>query len=378
MLPRSSRLALTIHRGPSGLAELREAWERLCAQHPTRFYGEWLWHEASLSSLETDPSSVLFAQVLDGATTVAIVPLKQDTIRQRGVVARRLRLPHYDHPPLADIVYQPGLAIDDVLDALSVGLRQAGITWDVLELGPVLDESVLAESPRRWAWRSVRQRVKTCDQVRGDEPWEDFAARLSPNFRSNLNKSRNKLAKEREVVYAMVTDLDEMRALLPPYMALEASGWKGEAGTSMGQDPRTAAFYRRVLDELGALGRVRINTLSIGGQYVAMQFCLVDGETLYIHKLAYDEGRSKLAPGNALLAHVIGARAFRYVNLEGSPPWFQQWKPEPLTFRGIECYFIVTKKTLKGADGCGSEDLNVFSPGQLFDHFIDNALAVLS
>jgi CelD/BcsL family acetyltransferase involved in cellulose biosynthesis len=216
---------------------------------------------------------------------------------------------------------------DALLAAVFRALRVARIDWDVLDLDHLLAESPLADAADGFLVRALREKQTTCDEIDATLPWDTLAAGFSSNFRSNLNKARNKLAKEKDVAYGVAETPAELAALLPPYMTLEASGWKGKEGTSIGQEPHAAEFYAKVLARFGAEGRARINWLKLGERYLAMQVCLVDGGTIYVVKLAYDEAYARYGPGNLLIEHVVRSGRYAKLNLVGSPVWFQMWRP---------------------------------------------------
>ena len=326
MLTPPSRFVVSVHRGAAGHRALRERWDALAADVGARFFCTWGWYDAFLAALEPDPERVLFACLEDGGALVAIVPLREERVVRRGVPIRQLGLPRHDHLPLAGVPCRDALSLDELLDALAAGLRAAGVPWDALVLSHVLAEGLFAQPPARWGWRTQLGHVKTCDEVACDA-WDAFAARLSANFRSNLNKAKNKLAKERDVRFGVAESAAAMAELFPHFAALEAAGWKGKAGTAIAQDARLEAFYRRLIDDFAPTGAVCMPYLWLGDRLIAAQLSFVDNETLYVDKLTYDETQSKLAPGNLLLKHVIAAGTWKRVNLVGSPDWFQQWSP---------------------------------------------------
>jgi CelD/BcsL family acetyltransferase involved in cellulose biosynthesis len=321
----------TGHRGLSGLEELADEWRAATRVQPGRFFNEHAWWDAYLTALEPEPDRVVFLRLARAGELVAIVPLRQSTATRGRLTVRIVEIPRHDHLPLAGVYARADLSLDDLLDGIVAGLAQRGIRWDLLSMSHLLEEGIFAQRVKRLAWRSVREHVKRCEEVACTGQWDDYAAKLSSNFRSNLNKAFNKLAKLPDVKYATLRQLPEMLDAYPHFGRVEASGWKGEAGTAIVQDPRLDRFYRKLLDGFAPLGRARINTLAVADQIIAAQFCLVDvtsgRRTIYVFKLAYDETVAKLAPGNMLLRRVITSGDYDAVNLVGSPPWFGQWNP---------------------------------------------------
>ena len=329
----SGEITASVRRGPAGMLALRDTWESLLPRLARRrFFHEWGWYDAWLHELAPRPESVLLVELQRGGRCAAILPLVASQQRRAGLELRVLGLPEHEHLPLADIIGEPDLDAAQILPVLSRALRHAGVRWDLLRFSMIMDESPLARGldAVRHAHRVVP--MKVCEQVDCALPWEQFAARLSGNFRSNLNKARNRLAREPEVHWQVAATPAQIDAAFDDFLKVEASGWKGSEGTAIACRPELVRFYRRLSGHFAPVDRLRINALSVGGRTIAAQFCPLDADTLYIYKLGYDEEHSRLAPGNALIEQMVRLGAeqgrYRYINLVGNPSWFAQWRPE--------------------------------------------------
>ena len=332
MATANGELSAEVLRGPEGLDALREPWGGLFAELAVRrYFHSWDWCHCWLHALAEQPAEVCFIAVRRGAQLVAVVPL-QPRLRPGPLgAARVLELPAHGHLPLADIACHPDVDPRSLVGAVTAALARTSIAWDLLEFENVLDESVLARIDRRTWPRVRRDLVKTCDHIACDRPWEDYAATLSTNFRSNLHKARNKLAREPAVEFEIAHEPGAIQAMLPDILQIEASGWKGTAGTAILNDPRLMDFYSRQIAAFASRGGVMLSRLRVDGHTISGEYCMVDSQTLYVIKLAYDENAARLAPGNALLERMFrsihGQYGLRYINLVGSPPWFAQWNP---------------------------------------------------
>lgn len=331
---RMTALSVDAHHGAGGVATVAEDWQRLVAAGGRRRFFHWHgWWKCFVETLEPEPEQLTFFVVRRGPQPLAILPLKRTVAAGAGLGAVIWRLPLHPHMPLADILCSEDLDLAEMLDALGPALERSGGCWDALVFEPVLAESPLAAIGARGIGRQHVSIVKRCDEIPCRTGDEDFRARLSRNFRSNLNKARNKLARETGVEFGTTLDAGGLGRELDAFIGLEASGWKGGSGTgtAIGLDPLLQAFYRGLVAELAPSGRVAINSLRVEGRLVAGQFCLRDDDTFYVLKLAYDEAWSRVAPGNMLLEHVVmtaheSAGVMR-INLVGDPPWFKDWQP---------------------------------------------------
>jgi len=101
-----------------------------------------------------------------------------------------------------------------------------------------------------------------------------------------------------------------------------------KAGSAIKLHPALVRFYESLLAEFEPAQEVFINVLRVGGVVIASQFGVRDPDTLHILKIAYDETRGRLAPGNILMEHTIetGCRdgAYAFVDI-GNPPWSGDW-----------------------------------------------------
>lgn len=325
-----------VYRGHGGFAAVSQDWQVLSRHlRRRRYFHEYGWWKSYLDALDLDPETFSVLLVRCGGEPVAILPLAQGTRKWYGLNVRQWNLPDHPHQPLNDILCRSGVAIDEIIEALGDALRQhVSGNWDMLNFTGILEESPLAEFLTCGKRRIIASLLKTCDYLPCQGPYNGIVAKFSRNFRSNLNKARNKLAREKEVEFRSVTGQPELASGFVEFLDIEASGWKGikGAGTAIKLHPELMQFYQSLIDEFGPSGAVMINSLKVGDKTIASQFCVKDDDTLYVLKLAYDENWSRVAPGNMLLERVIEKgirdRSFQYVNLVGDPPWFRDWRPE--------------------------------------------------
>lgn len=96
-------------------------------------------------------------------------------------------------------------------------------------------------------------------------------------------------------------------AALEGFLALEAAGWKGKAGTALASNPQDAAWVRALIAHLAAHDAVCIAALMVGDRPAAMGLLIdQDGVALFL-KTAYDEALRKYSPGLHLETEVTRA-----------------------------------------------------------------------
>ena len=115
--------------------------------------------------------------------------------------------------------------------------------------------------------------------------------------RKDLRRQRRRLEEFAPVTFRTATAADEIDAALDDFLALEASGWKGAAGTAAANDPAVREFVRGAVAGLAVEGRVRIDRLSLNGRVIAAAVTLASGNTAWFWKIAYDEDLARFSPG---------------------------------------------------------------------------------
>ena len=124
---------------------------------------------------------------------------------------------------------------------------------------------------------------------------------VSSGRRKELRRQRRRLADNAPVSFMIVSNVDEVRAALGDFLALEASGWKGQAGTAAELKPQTRTFMTAAVTALAAQGQARVARLMRGSQPIAALIMLRSGDTAWCWKIAYDESVAQASPGVQLM-----------------------------------------------------------------------------
>ena len=159
--------------------------------------------------------------------------------------------------------------------------------------------------------------------------WEAYEATLGRKLKSELRRRRRRLADQGEVVFEFCEGGEQLGALLDEGFRVEASGWKGERGSSIASQASTSAFYRELAGWAATRGWLRIALLRVGGRAIAFDFALEDARVHALLKTGFDPGFGRWAPG-MLLRYEMLSRAFasgveRYDFLGADEPWKLEW-----------------------------------------------------
>ena len=144
--------------------------------------------------------------------------------------------------------------------------------------------------------------------VRGT--WEDYEGGLSNNLLRDLRKSGRALEREGKVCVDVVRGGDHLDERLREAFFVEASGWKGAAGTAIISDPRTQRFYTALGRWAAECGMLRLFMLRVDRRPLAMCFALQAHGTCHLLKAGYDPAYGRYSPGK-LLMHALLREGFR-------------------------------------------------------------------
>jgi hypothetical protein len=343
MSPVTPDWSIVEYRGQDGLRQLEGDWKRLTAAMPDRgFHHLYETHVAYFTHMPSPHGPFTCLALTDGERVRAICPLEPDVVKVLGRSRRAWGLPLSQRDLLRDVICPPDEARRALLPALVSYLRRAPdrLPWLVFNL--VLETSAVWQGLRSLDSRTYCTHVVAASDVFNCErPFEDLASGFSRKFRSNLRSAHRKLAALGNARFERATDPPGLAREFEAFLALEASGWKGDAGTTLRQRPDHLALYRDLLARLGPVGQCEINALYAGDRCIASQFCVRAGAEYAILKLCYDEGYPRVAPGQLLLEHTLerccGDPEIKRATLVSHQGWHQEWLPDVLP---VHCVYV--------------------------------------
>jgi CelD/BcsL family acetyltransferase involved in cellulose biosynthesis len=122
--------------------------------------------------------------------------------------------------------------------------------------------------------------------------------------RKELRRQRKRLADMGTLTSATTSEPAALTAALVDFLALEASGWKGRAGTAAKGNDAVSCFVVEAVSALAAQGRATVSRLALDGRAIAAIVTLRSGDEAWCWKIAYDEAYSRGSPGVQLLLDV--------------------------------------------------------------------------
>jgi len=317
-------------RDPVALTRLWRGWDRLAAT-PTQHSS---WIRAWLGSFEPayDVRIVVVGPVDQPRAVAPLVTRRKGLGRLELISVREL-----------------GEPVGVLSDGDPRSLADVGRA--LIELGePLLLQRLTAQSPLVAALRSSPARALILERpsvpysyIDLDPSWAEPDARVSARRRGDLRRKHRAAEKLGPLTLEDCKPAPaELDPLLEEALRIEASGWKGRAGTALVHDRARAAFYRSYLRFAAADGLVRIFFLRVGDRRVATQVYAEFARRLWQIKIGYDEAFARVSPGMLLSREVIGAAARDGLDglefLGAVEPWTQTWSPTVRRFLTVRVY----------------------------------------
>jgi CelD/BcsL family acetyltransferase involved in cellulose biosynthesis len=129
---------------------------------------------------------------------------------------------------------------------------------------------------------------------------------ISSKHRADLARRRRALSRKLDTE---ITRVDRAAAdpgkAIEQFLQLEASGWKGRAGTAFLRRPGHDRFFREMSKGFADHGRLMLLSLEAGTQVLAQNTALIGGVGLFGFKKAYDEAFARWSPGTLLDLDVL-------------------------------------------------------------------------
>lgn len=337
--------------GQQGLAALRTEWDGLFDSLPRRTHAQsHAWAVQQIRCLEPDAAGVRVAVAREAGVTIAIAPLVA-CHRTHGLFElARWSLLWHPHSTLSPLLLAPPAPAGGVMREIVRALRQEAGGCDQLLLPSMIDDGSCAGLSELLAQPLVTAQVAHPSMGFDTHAPDSALAASSPHFRQNLARQRRRLHGMGAVEFFVAKGAAAARTAYAEFLDVEASGWKGEGGTSsaISLHPNLRQFYAGLIDSLQGRQEVWIALLRLDGRAVAANFCVRTDGTLALLKIGYDESLRQAAPGNVLLAMLLDAcehdPAISHVSLVTGPAWAERWRPRVIAVRRM----AVCAPTLRG------------------------------
>ncbi len=124
-----------------------------------------------------------------------------------------------------------------------------------------------------------------------------LAQSMTGKKRKELRGQQARLGELGALTFERSTDDAGLDGWIADFLALEAAGWKGKAGSAMASARQTAALFRQALRGAAMRGRLERLALRLDGRPVAMLANFITPPGAFSFKTAFDEDFARFSPG---------------------------------------------------------------------------------
>jgi len=253
------------------------------------------WQRACLQAFHREAGTLRHVAAIGDGLVRASLPLVR--VRRNAV--------HWLELCGSSALHEPGEIVYNSVDALELVLREATAFGDPIELTRVRADPKLRASLRRCArGRGLVVRIDAPRTVHVDllaHGRRVEALVPSSQRRRNLERCRRRLREHGTVDCQWLRPANgEIESVLARALAIEDSGWKGHAGSSMARRSDLHDFVLGIARSFAGRGALMVAFLTLDGKPVAMQVVLEHGSAWHEVKIGYDERWKSVAPGMLL------------------------------------------------------------------------------
>lgn len=276
------------------------AWDALgqLASTPNPFYESWYLLPA-LRALD-EGGSVQMLRFEMGGDLAGLMPIRRERRYYRWPIPQMANWAHPNGflgaPLVAKGLERPFwravLAYADAHAGLSLFLHLSQIPLE----GALYDAlvEVLTEQGRHHALVHREDRAL----LRSDlAPEAYLEASLSGKKRKELRRQFTRLGELGELAVERRDDTENLGEWIDAFLALEAAGWKGEAGSALASRQDTTALFCQSLAGAAQRGKLERLALTLDGRPIAMLASFLAQPYAFSFKTAFDEAYSRFSPG---------------------------------------------------------------------------------
>lgn len=256
------------------------------------------WFRAVASSSLGPHDQLKIWVVSDGEEPLAAIPTYQSGPRIRSLTETSTES--------FDMIYNGDReAVDHLLSDL---IQCSQVRFEALSAGSPL----VAATGRYPGWHQDHSTTSAAIDLHAGV--ERVLAGMGENLRSNLRRADRALRDMGDLTMVGHPGPGGIRKALADGLALEATGWNGEAGHAVIDSPRRLRFFTGLAEVAEANGWLRLGALYLDGRMIAFNYDLEYAGRMVGLLTAYDETLSRrCSPGKVLLLKTLEAAERRGV-----------------------------------------------------------------
>ncbi|CAN5315001.1 GNAT family N-acetyltransferase [soil metagenome] len=124
-----------------------------------------------------------------------------------------------------------------------------------------------------------------------------YETNIRKKKRKEIGRLQSRLAELGNVAFVQLSPELAPTDWIEDFLDIEASGWKGRAGTALRDTPETAAFFRKSVAAAHSAGKLEMLRLTLDDKSIAMLVNFITPPGSFSFKIAFDEDYARYSPG---------------------------------------------------------------------------------
>lgn len=320
------KYSLEIYKGGKGLSQIFPKWISILETHH-KFFQCPRFYKAVLDNLEFENKEFYFFLILDRNIPIAVLPFLYGSQTIQKIKTKILELPNHSHFNNTDFILHKVADIKSVTDFFIAELHNKKLEFDALFLKDYTEGSIVEKLTVKSELKRLSFQNENYHTLRLDS-YEKILNNLSTNFRRNIRRLKNKIARDGFYEFRSST---EGLPIFQEFLEVEAISWKGKKGTAIKQHDNLKNFYLSLLENDCEHYCVEVIILKHKNNTVAGLILIESSDTIYLTKIAYNDQYRSVSPGHLLIDHVLEKYSenekYKNLNFYSSAQWIEVWNP---------------------------------------------------
>lgn len=199
-----------------------------------------------------------------------------------------------------------GLASNDEARAeLWAAIACQGVNRIRLQAVPAESSRLACRELESAGYRVVCKAGPYCPRLELPDSWDELIGAVSGGLRQQIGRRYRALQRQGALTFRTVGGGPTLEDDLSAFFYVEASGWKGRAGTAIVSNAATERLYRGFARAAAANDWLRLHLLELDGVVIAASYdCVYEGNA-FLLKTSFSEAHGRYSPGLVLLAEVL-------------------------------------------------------------------------
>jgi len=313
-------------------------WTALCTNNPKSCISSYPIFSEGSKYLLSNPE-ITYAYAHDhNNDLVCVIPLYMKSKKICFLTLDVLQIINHDHLDVYVIAGQNLWDINSLLNSFILSIRSKLKGWDYFQARNLKLESSLSDKYKLPLYDKESAYFNLSNAQNLNEV-------VPKKLLKNISRLQKKIsANDQELRLECYNSKDSISDALNKFIEIENSGWKGESNTSIKSNKSTYNFYNIIWNGFSntAESKAQIYLLYLNDTAIAGSISFRHGDSIYLHKIAYEDSLTEFGPGSILVKLILEqeflAKEVDTLCLNTNPKWANRWHPKIYSLEAIECF----------------------------------------